>query len=82
MSEMKFNAYYIDDYVLEEGIQRFWIKTQTFACVIEEPHLVKVNVIFLSDKKKGAFVLCPKHHDFFDVSIQDGLREEEKPHEK
>ena len=64
---------YIDEYVLEEGIQRFQFrKRQTFVCTIKEPHLVEASVIYLSDKKEGCFIFCPKHHDFFDVSFYEG----------
>ena len=62
--------HYMDEYVLEEGIQRFMFpKPQTFICDIKEPRLVKAYVTFLSDKTEGAFIYCRKHHDFFDVSV-------------
>lgn len=68
--------HYLSEYVLEEGIQKFMFpRRETFACTIEEPHLVETDVIFLSDKKKGAFIYCPKHHDFFDVSCKEELTE-------
>lgn len=61
--------YYVHEYVLEEGIQEFMFpKPQTFICNLKEPHLVKAHVIYISDKKKGAFIYCRKHNDFFDVS--------------
>lgn len=64
--------HYIDEYVLEEGIQRFMFpKPQTFVCTLNEPHLVKANVIFLSDKREGAFVFCRKCHEFLDVSCKE-----------
>jgi hypothetical protein len=65
--------YYLDEYVLEDGIQRFQFpKQQTFVCSIEKPHLVKTSIIFLSDKAKGAFIFCRKHNDFFDVLFDEG----------
>ena len=61
--------HYLDEYVVEEGLQRFMFPhRQTFVCTLAEPHLVETEVIFLSDKKEGAFIYCSKHHDFFDVS--------------
>ena len=68
--------HYMSEYVLEEGIQQFMFpKPETFVCTIKEPHLVKARVVFLSDKRKGAFIFCPKHHDFFDVSFSEGVNE-------
>ena len=68
--------HYIDEYVIEEGIQRFrFPMRQTFVCTLKEPHLVDTDLVFISDKKKGAFIYCPKHHDFFDVSFKPELNE-------
>ena len=73
MNEQKPNLiHYIDEYVLEEGAQRFQFpKPQTFVCTLKQPHLVETSLVFLSDRKKGAFIYCPKHHDFFDVSFRE-----------
>ena len=63
-------ARYIDEYVLEEGIQRFRLDEPiTVVCSIKEPHTVRTDRFYSSDKKEGAFVFCPVHHDFFDASV-------------
>lgn len=62
---------YLDEYVLDEGIQRFTLpRVCTFVCTIKNPHRIETDIIFQSDKQKGTFVFCPKHYDFIDVSIK------------
>ena len=76
MSEKPNLNHYVDEYVVEDGIQRFQFpKPQTFVCTIKEPHFVKTSTVFVSDKKKGAFIFCPEHHEFFDVSWEGGAEE-------
>ena len=73
MSQKPNLIHYVDEYVLEEGVQRFrFPKRQTFACSLEsdKPHLVETWHVFLSDKKQGAFIYCSQHHEFFDVEIK------------
>lgn len=60
---------YLDEYVLEDGIQRFMLpKPYTFVCTIGRTHAVESEIVFLSDRREGTFVFCPKHSEFIDVS--------------
>lgn len=66
---------YLDEYVLDNGIQRFMLpKPLTFVCSIGTTHAVESEIIFLSDKREGTFVFCPKHNEFIDVSIKEEKR--------
>lgn len=67
---------YLDEYVVEEGIQRFLLpKVYTFVCSIDEPHIVETDVIYQSDMREGTFVFCSKHREFVDVSVKRELVE-------
>lgn len=67
---------FLDDWGLEEGIQRFMFpKRQTFLCTLEELHLVETWLIYLSDKRKGAYIFCPEHHDFVNVSYENKVNQ-------
>ena len=70
---------YLDEYVVEEGVQRFMFpKPQTFVCTLKEPHLVETDIIYMSDKKEGAFIFCRKHHEFVDISAPKILEKGER----
>ena len=64
-------AHYLDEYVLEEGIERYFLdELVTVVCCIKGyPHTVITRKFYLSDKKKGTFAFCPIHNDFFYASI-------------
>jgi len=73
MKENSTFIHHLGDYVVESIQQFLFPKPQTFVCTIAEPHLVKANVVFISEKKEGAFIFCREHQDFFDVSFSGGL---------
>jgi len=71
MKEKPNLIYHVGEYIVENIQQFMFPKPQTFVCTIAEPHLVKANIVFISEKKEGAFIYCREHHDFFDVSYNE-----------
>jgi len=71
--ENKARAVYLNEYMLG-GMERFLLdKALTVACGLKEPHLVELNIVYISDRRKSVFGFCPIHKDFFEAGYNKSI---------
>jgi len=64
-------ARYMGEYVLEKGVEQFFLDSYvSVLCEQKQPHIVRTRVLFTSTHQKGVFVFCPVHCDFINCEVE------------